>query len=231
MHPLNTDDTGTVDEGGWQFEAAVDHTTDSADGVDSKETGVGVALIRGMGASWDAGIALGSSRVDDGETTQSGLGDGEVWLKWRFLEQGSTSLAVTPYLTLPTGDDNKGLGSGAVSWGATLVLSSDVTPEFSVHANLGWDHLNFGEDEAQSGVNRDLWRASAAVAYKASEAWTLVAEAGAAGAEDKGADDPAYGGLGVVYSLKACDLSAGYHVGLNDAEADHAFTVGVTLNW
>lgn len=51
-----------------------------------------------------------------GESTQYGLGDMELGVKYRFLHETETTpqAAVFPIVILPTGDDKKGLGEGHV---------------------------------------------------------------------------------------------------------------------
>ncbi|MCB2193540.1 MAG: transporter [Deltaproteobacteria bacterium] len=49
-----------------------------------------------------------------GESTQYGLGDLEVGAKYRFIHEGKVmpQVGAFPILTLPTGDDERGLGEG-----------------------------------------------------------------------------------------------------------------------
>src|SRR5437867_2576992 len=53
----------------------------------------------------------------DGFDGESGLGDLTVWGKYRFLE-GSPSVTAGAFLTLPTGSEDDGLGTGKVTPGA-----------------------------------------------------------------------------------------------------------------
>ncbi|MDI6762198.1 MAG: transporter [Thermodesulfobacteriota bacterium] len=48
----------------------------------------------------------------DGEQAERGLSDFSFGLKWRFYEIEGFSFALKPGITLPTGNEKKGLGTG-----------------------------------------------------------------------------------------------------------------------
>jgi hypothetical protein len=59
----------------------------------------------------------------DGGRTERGLSDTSVGVKWRFLEEDRAlpQMAVYPQVTIPTGDDHRGLGQGKPSYVLPLI--------------------------------------------------------------------------------------------------------------
>lgn len=57
----------------------------------------------------------------------TGLGDTLVGVKWRLIEEkpGSLQLAVYPQIGLPTGDSDRGLGSGSFSYVVPILLQKN----------------------------------------------------------------------------------------------------------
>jgi hypothetical protein len=82
-------------------------------------------------------FALLNVHVDGGQT-ERGLGDTSVGVKWRFLEEGRLlpQMAVYPQVTLPTGDDQRGLGEGNPSYRLPLVLQKGLGP-WTVFGTVG----------------------------------------------------------------------------------------------
>jgi hypothetical protein len=82
-------------------------------------------------------FALVNVRLDEGQT-ERGLSDTSVGVKWRFLEEGRLvpQMAVYPQVTLPTGDDQRGLGEGKPSFRFPLVVQKSWGP-WTVFGNVG----------------------------------------------------------------------------------------------
>jgi hypothetical protein len=59
-------------------------------------------------------------------SSQAGVSDVSVELKWRFFEESGWSLALKPGITIPTGDRDKGLGSGRVSPSLFLITTKEI---------------------------------------------------------------------------------------------------------
>jgi hypothetical protein len=234
-HPLLTDDTGTQGKGKFQIETSGTWLNDktSASGVDSKEVSsfATVVLAAGVAETMDLTVAVPyvwTKMTEAGDVTkQNGITDTVVEVKWRFFEKEKLCLGFKPGIVIPTGDDEKGLGTGHYGYTAFLLSTYDAE-QWAFDANLGYLHL---ENRAEELVNR--WFASIASRFKMTEHWKLVGEVGAARNPDRTDDSkPAFAQLGVIYSpTESLDLSAGYVHGLNDAEIDHAVRAGVTLRF
>ena len=226
---LDTDDAGTVAKAGWELEVTADFARDKEAGVTSKERATGLGLTYGLTDNLDLGVGLGHV---DGEGAD-GLGDAEIGLKWRFYEKDGLSFAIAPSLSLPTGDDEKGLGTGKVGLGLNFIASKELGDGWNVHGNAAWAHVDFKDQAAKDASNLDLWGFSAAVNKEIVEHLSAGSELGVSRSGDKAVDEnPAFGAVEVVYAPSdAMEFTAGYRFGLNDVETDHTFLFGGTFSW
>jgi hypothetical protein len=248
-HPYVTDDTGTQGAGRWQLELLAER------GRNARTADPGAVALRQVrtvtafnpvltyGVTDALDVAFGLHRLrqrtaEDGAPVQSaaGAGDSTLELKWRFFEREGLSLALKPGISLPTGDENRGLGTGRASWVANLILTSEAKP-WTFLANVAYSRARY-KLATDSEANRErLWRVSAGAAYALRENLRLVGEAGARSNGAK--DDPFLPGragrfamLGLIWSLaEGADLDLGVRKRLNDAEFDTAILVGATLRW
>jgi hypothetical protein len=248
-HPFITDDTGTQGKGNWQLELQgdffrSDRTADAGTGpVEQKGKLNAFTSVLSYGILENLDIQLGlihvSSRTtENGVVTEdtSGMSDSTVELKWRFYENDDFSLALKPGLTLPTGNEDKGLGTGKTSWGIALLATYEAEP-WTFLGNIAYTRVRFKDAQAAAESRDDLWRASAGAAYALTGEVRLVGELGVRTAESR--NDPflpdrtsQFAMLGLIYSpTKKIDLDAGFRKNLNDAEFDKAFLVGATFRW
>jgi hypothetical protein len=234
--PMITDDTGTQGKGKFQIEAAVEHDRDEEQfsGVTTRERdyAVAIALTAGITDALDLAVAApylwNSSSVDGGGSSRvSGIGDTALVAKWRFLEKDGISFGLKPFVTLPSGNDAKGLGGGKVGYGAFLLNSTEFEP-WTFHLNLGYSrNLN------TLGERTDIWRASAAAVYAVSKHWKLCADTGIGTNTDKTSEtEPAYLLVGFIYApAENLELSLGVKQGLNNQATDWAVFPGVTYRF
>ncbi|MRR59278.1 MAG: transporter [Deltaproteobacteria bacterium] len=240
-HPLATDDTGTQGKGKFQLEVVGEYTNDSegsgADKVRENDGSLESVFSAGLIDNADLVLAVPYewSRtkiggVVDGDT--DGLGDVALELKWRFFRKEGFSLALKPSVTLPSGNVNKGLGSGKVGYGATFIASHEFDP-FAVHVNLGYAHSEFDLQEDKEANRRDIWSASVAGTAEVMEGLQLVANVGFETNGDKESDTPPVFFIGgAIYSLTDyLDLDLGFKVGLTKPEADFGALAGVAVRF
>jgi len=164
-HPLITDDAGTQGKGKVQIEINSEFSRDKEkeDGVIIKERGGELATIISYGITDNADIVLGIPyqwfRIkEDGDTVEKedGISDMSLELKWRFFEKDGLSLALKPGITLPTGDEDKGLGTGRVTYRLFFITTKEIEP-WAFHLNLGYIRNENKVDE-----RKDLWHLSLA---------------------------------------------------------------------
>ena len=241
-HPLVTDDAGTVGAGKVQLEVSGEVTRDKAR-VHSEDLG-GHITEKTRGGALGATVTVGvHDRVDvvvgipyqwysvreDGERTgrAEGLSDISVDLKWRFFEQDGWSLAAKPGVSLPTGDDDKGLGNGRAAYRMFLIGTKELAP-WAFHVNLGYIR-----NENRFEDRKNLWHASAAAEVEVVKDLKVVANVGVERNPDAtSSTNPAFALGGLMYQLsEKFSVDGGVKVGLTKPEDDVAYLFGVTMKF
>ena len=242
-HPLITDDTGTQGKGKFQIEINSQFLTDKeqTDGLSVQETGgeAGVALSYGIADNVDlvVGMPLKWYTFKEGCMTvadESGIGDMGIELKWRLFEseESGMSLALKPGLSIPTGNELKGLGNGALSAGLTLISTHEGRLG-ALHCNLGYSSNAFGIKENNETARNDIWHASLAAELNMTGNIRSVANIGVESNEDKTSDiHPVFLIAGLIWSVhENLDIDLGLKCGLNKAETDTTFLAGLAARF
>jgi hypothetical protein len=247
--PFLTDDTGTQGAGNWKFELEAQRDRNSALAIagagpvqrQTRQTLISPVLTYGLREDLDISVGGNYLRyrdTDNGVVTAeaSGASDSSVGLKWRFHEKGDFSMAVASAVSLPTGDETRGLGTGKASWGASLIADYDSQP-WALFANVAYARARFESPQDQANSRRDLWRVSAGTTYEVRENFWLGGELGVRTNEAR--NDPFTPGnygrfvmLGLIYSpIKKVELNVAVRKGLNDAEPDTVLLAGISFRW
>jgi hypothetical protein len=248
-HPFITDDSGTQGTGNWQLEllgqrSYLDRTADARAGPvrqESRATLFNPVLTYGLLDNLDLAAGLSHLRyrvTEDGAVTgeASGMSDSTLDLKWRFYESGDFSLALKPSLSLPTGNENRGLGTGRASWGVGLSATYEAGP-WTFLGNVAYTRLRFSLPQDEAASRDDLWRLSGGATWSVAEGVRLAGEVGIR--TNVARDDPFQPGrngqfamLGAIYSPdKKIDLDVGVRKRLNRDEADTVILIGATFRW
>jgi len=231
-HPLITDDTGTQGTGKFQVEVNSEFSRDKAteEGVTTKQTGGEVATILSYGVTNTADIVLGMPYQwfevrEDGEVTskEDGISDMSLEFKWRFYKNDGLSFALKPGISLPTGNDEKGLGSGKVTYQLFFITTKEIEP-WVFHANLGY----IG-NENKADERKNLWHASLATTVEVIKNLNLVGNIGIERNTDRNLNiHPAFILGGLIYSVSEnFDIDFGIKGGLNKPETDYSILAGI----
>jgi long-subunit fatty acid transport protein len=235
-HPLITDDSGTQGKGKFQLEVNGQYDSDreTVNGVIVKTTGrqAATTLTYGIVDSTDLILSLPylwSTVTEDGVTTsdEQGISDTVFEVKWRFFEKDGLSFAVKPGVTFPTGNEDKGLGTGKIGYHMFLIGSKEAAP-WAFHANLGYIR---NENKAEEAT--DLWHVSLAATYEVVKDLKLAGNIGMEKNPDKAADnDPAFLIAGAIYSVNEnFDIDAGVKYALTSSETDWSLLAGTTFRF
>lgn len=232
-HPLVTDDTGTQGKGKGQVEIGLSVYNDK-NKIDEKteggETSVGVAvglteyldIVLGMPYSWYT-----QDQNDTRIARETGLGDITLDAKWRFFEKNGWSLALKPGFSLPSGNEDKGLGVGRTAYRMFFIASKELEP-VALHFNLGYIRNDNNVDE-----HRDIWHASLAVEYGVMKDLKLLANVGIErnpGTESE--NHPAFALGGISYNVsERITVDAGVKYGLTSPETDWTYLAGMTIKF
>ena len=71
---------------------------------------------------------------------ETGVGDIKLGAKFGFLNDymgDPVGLAIRGFVKIPTADENKGLGTGKVSWGGDLIISKSIAEKLDIHGSVG----------------------------------------------------------------------------------------------
>jgi hypothetical protein len=229
--PLVTDDTGTQGKGKFQLELFGEYATDRDEGFTNKNSSLSATLTYGIIDPVDLILTVpyqswrveGTESVDKGD----GLGDLMIEAKWRVYEKKGFSCALKPGFTIPTGSDERDLGTGRMTSHLFVIASKKMNP-WAFHLNLGYIRNNNFEDD-----RKDIWHASFASTVEVVKGLKLAGDVGVeTNIEGFSKTPPAYILGGIIYSPKEnLDLGFGIKGGLTKAEPDFAVRGGITVRF
>ena len=233
-HPLLGDDTGTQGPGRVLVESNINYLKHN----EFKSTAVPVAFTTGIGEIMDAAVEVPYLWLHPSPVTgsdENGISDVIIRFKHRFFEREKKdgehdkveqSLAYQVAFIQPTGDEEKGLGSGTSRWGARLISSSEWET-IEINANLGYESsgraLRRGNFTFEHAV-----LVSVAAEYERVKPWEPVVELSVV--RVKGSDG--YSRIvtalvGLIYEpSEDFYVDAGVRVGLNSHSEDYALLAG-----
>jgi hypothetical protein len=135
--PFKTDDPAPVDLGHLEFYAFA-----AGQRVAGGSSGVGPALEFNYGILPDTQfhivLPVAYDRPSDAPS-QAGLGDAELGVKYRFLQETDTrpQVGIFPLVELPTGDADKGLGAGHTQVFLPVWVQKSWGP-WTTYGGYGW---------------------------------------------------------------------------------------------
>jgi hypothetical protein len=234
-HPLITDDTGTQGKGRAQLEFIGQYGIEKENGVTEKGLEVPTTpfLSYGLSNTMDLvfGLPYASVRVEDtGATTAvRGATDMSIELKARVHEKDGWSFAVKPGVSLPTGDEEKGLGSGRISYSAFVIATREAEP-WAFHVNVGYMRNEYKLQADEDANRKDIWHVSVASQVEVVSNLNLAVNVGMERNPDRTSDtDPAFALAGFIYSITDnLDIDLGIKKALNKPETDTTILAGIT---
>ena len=248
-HPFLTDDTSTQGARKWQLElqaerGTLDRTADAGAGPVQQQRRATVftpVLTFGVLENLDLALGLNYARqrtTDNGVVVaeSDGMADSIVDFKWRFYEAGALSLAVKPSVLLPTGDENRGLGTGKASWGVNFIATYEAKP-WAFNGNIAYSDVRYKLPQDADDNRADLWRVSGGLAYSVRDDLRLVGEVGVRTNSSRNdlylpGSNGQFAMLGAIYSpTDKIDFDVGFRKSLNHAEFDWTILVGATFRW
>lgn len=224
--PLSTDDAGTVERGHLELEYGYQYVN-AAD----NEYNWSSCIKYGLGQRWDLGVEIPYQylEVSSGDDAD-GLNDIILSSKYRFFEESENrpALALSFSIKTDSGNDDKGLGTGAKDYAVNAIFSKQLETVGS-HVNLGYTYVGAPEGEKHD----DLFSYALALEYRLSDRLNLVGELAGETNFDGDFDDNAFSGLtGFNYAfsdIATFDFGAG--LGISEASSDYSLTCGLTLSF
>ena len=230
-HPLITDDAGTLGRGKWQVELDSQYEHEHGHGITENNTEVAPLVTYGVTETTDVIVGnpyhIVREREDGPTTREKGFTDASLDVKWRFYEKDGLSLSFKPGITLPTGNEEKGLGTGKLTYKLFFITTMDWE-KWAFHLNVGYLH----NDNTQN-ARTDIWHVSLASEYRLSTRLRAVANIGVERGDDPASgSNPAFFLGGLICSLTdRLDIDGGYKHGLTKSEAESTILFGVTLRF
>ena len=226
-HPLITEDTGTQSSGRVQVEFTHERGVvyEPAGRSDVQLSNAVVAV--GVRSNVDVILTVPYQRVHDSNGVQSGFADIGLDAKWRFYDGGPVFAAIKSGVTLPSGDETRGLGTGRSGWSTFLVSTYFVQPwEVNLHVGISGNNNVVGEREP-------LWHASLAGVWTLASGHKLVADVGVdTQPHPESRRYQTFLILGAIYAVaKTIDLDIGYKLGLNEFDNSSVLLAGLTLRY
>jgi len=219
--PFRTDDPEPVDFGHWEvygFSQATRAAHDTAGILPGVEVNYGVAPDLQLHAV----APLAFDRPPGGGTT-FGPGDTELGVKYRFLDD-NIEAAVFPLVEVPTGDADRGLGSGHTDVFLPLWLQKSFGKWLSYGGGGYWINPGAG--------NRNYWFVGWLLQRQITHDLALGGEIFHQTADVAGGADTTAFNLGGTY-----DITDHYHVlfsagrGIVNASRTDAFSYYLALQW
>lgn len=221
---LTTDDADLVGKDKWQLEL----TGESSSFITSRERVLTPELSYGISDNVQVSFTMPYQHLaDDGEPWARGMNDPSLNLKWRLYEKNGLTFVFAPAVSLPTGDEEKGLGNGRATYRAVGVLQYE-TGAYTWLLNAGYIRNNNVE-----GDRRNLWNISGGMYYQLNPKTKLGIDYGYNSTNDPNITRfEHFAGLGAVYSpSEQVEFMIGYKRGFNQDSLDHAWKAGVVLHW
>ena len=238
-HPLITDDSDTQGKGHLQVEVNGECSTNNLNAQKKNSVQIAEILSYGITDNLDLQLTLPhqwQSIEQNGITLAdtSEFDDMRTELKWRFFDPGDQAftLALKPGLSIPTGNEQNGAGSGKLSTALTLIATHKGALG-TLHCNFGYRCNAFQDKEKQNAARQNIWQASLASELNTAAKLRTVLNIGIESNDAKDSDThPAVLLGGVIYSISenlAIDL--GLKGGLNSAAPDTTMLAGLTAHF
>ena len=220
-HPLQVEDTATEGKGNYLFEMTGDYSKDN----EFKSTKVTAVMTAGTGKHTDLSLEVPYRILKPGPVPgqdESGAGDARFKFKHQLFEnEVKQSMAFLIFADIPTGDADKGLGTGNVVWGVLLVDSQECRNKV-LHLNVGYEA--FGRDMKNWHFAQDYAiKFGLSVEHKMSGPFRFLTEFSGESRKEAGVYSRPLNLLGgVIYDIsRSWYVDLGVRVGLNKYADDY----------
>ena len=150
--PMIVDDTGTVDRGHWEVVTAVEGDQDP------DVTAINPTLDINYGATQTIQFNLVipyDFQLSHGKSTESGFGDAELAVKYRFLGSSETGFSASIYPRVRFNTDTSSSKKGLVENGSDMsfpVSFQEVIGSFTIGGEVAYDARSNGSRQMTYGI-------------------------------------------------------------------------------
>jgi len=228
-HPFITDDTNTQGAGHFELQLGTQYTRTETEGVRFASFQFAPQLSYGIATPVDLIIrpTYNVNVMSGGDSGRnSGWGDTNLEVKWRFWARDPWSLAARVGTGFPSGNFARGLDSGRSTPRAYLQGGYKSTP-LEIWANVGTIR-NADDPSARTW----LGHASADAIWTVREGVKLGLDVAADQNPLRASTQwPAVALIGAIVTLAPWDLDVGYQRALNRSAPKNQVLLGATLRW
>lgn len=219
-HPTYTDDAFSLGSGAFEIEILSEFYKHDY----SKELTIPIGLSYGISENTDLALGLSYNSSWEGSLSLRSFDDISVELKHIFLND-FLKIGVKPFITLPTGNTDKGFGKGKVNYGAYLLVTKEWEG-LHLHTQFGYTRNNNIVQE-----KTDLWDYSIAVEKFLTEKLSAVFEFGLAkNCCYEPVEHTRFILGGVIYQLnESLTLDIGLMRGLSEVDPNFGLMTGLTI--
>ncbi|HWI41280.1 MAG TPA: transporter [Verrucomicrobiae bacterium] len=237
--PLTAVDATTVGQGKFKLEVGGEFGSDKSDDRSSSDDRrrmgeIAASLTGGVSDLVDLIVEVPFMFTSGGSEEDAwGAGDIEVEAKIRFLEQDNFAMALMPHITLPTGKESHGFGTGSLSAGLKLIASTDQKP-YTLSGNIGFanKHLSTVGKEPEKNVVSAAVGATAEVSEHVRLVGDLDGEIALSKNHEGKNEKQAYFVAGVIWSAaENLDFDLGVRTGLTKESTDLTVLAGVAVKF
>ena len=218
--PLDTQDTKTLEPGQVEFELQGDYEKSPDEKVWSLTTTLNIGVLPGLEVDVDAPFVL----LDpDDDSTRGGVGDVELTVKYRVLDEAERQPALmgVVVLRLPTGDEDRGLGEQGVDVQPLAIVSKTFGP-LTLTLNGGYTFVTRDRD-------LDFWVVNGSFEYEITDAWSLVGEVVSELSAQQGGDVLVLRAGTVLAITDGIEVYTAVGFGLTGDSPDVTVRLGVTI--
>lgn len=193
-------DTRLPDQGKLQVSLWGGYSAWNNENIDGNDIFGDLDLTYGLEDNWSVAISPSFYRwEEDGGISEAGISDTSLMSTYRFLDEAKDNLdlAVMGSLKVPTGDEDKGLGSGSVEPKIKLLAAKTLGPIIAV-ANLG----GYAILDARDGEKDFVMLAALEGVYPLSEQLSINAALTTLSARWDGEDELVDLGFGARFNLQ-----------------------------
>ena len=232
FRPFATEDTDVSEKGEFGIEIGNEYNSDNV----NDENVTTLALVYGLTSWLEMEMDFALIYIDPkAESSQFGLGDSVLLGKIKLLGEnglfydGTESkyipeLIVQPSLLIPTGDEDKGLGSEDFEFGVLVGLQKNISPA-SVKANIGYFATN---DPITDQTFDDRFFYGFEIDFNILNEFIIGTEI-TGEFETTNNLNPVFSLTGIVYKLNdKLSLDAGFQIGINDTDSSKTIIFGLT---
>jgi hypothetical protein len=121
----------------------------------------------------------------DNNGHETGIGDAAIHYRYQWIGNSDSRVAVSPRISLllPTGDDDRGFGEGALGVQVMLPVSTVLTPRFVAHWNAGATFVPSHDSHEWTAANSVVWLARPRFNALVETVWTRSEVDGASDSE------------------------------------------------